>query len=738
MSFPTATRPARPSAAALVPARNVSVAQARLTVPAGPPSVYTLMLALKRRWQRALLFGVVLCIPAAVVAFYFIPSSKFTARAQLHVSSLPEQIMFRLQQPEVTGQTYQQNQMALVKSRIVLKTALDQPQVAACSLVRQQKNPIEWLDKDLQVESAAEFLRISLSGDIADELQIIVKAVTDAYLTEIVNKEHNKRRERRDQLQDIYNGYDDSLRGKRQELKKLAEDAGAGTADAHNLAVAHKFAMESLAAAQKELLQTQSQLQSAEVDLSVLKAKGQAADDLVIPDYKIDKAMQKDPIIDGLYLQLTQIQETIAREERKFQPGKATPFLRDYVKQQDAVKDAIGAYRNRIRPTIEAQLRAEARDEYRVALAGAQDKISRLKDLEKGLSGKVERLTTETKVIHKSSLDLESKQAAIAKEENAQKKIGEEVEMLNVELRAPARVTLVEDSVVTRSRDESKPIKAGIMSGLAAFALAIFGVAWWESLARRISSTDEVIQGLGLKVIGTVPEVATTLRHGPVGRLTGDAARQGLLAESIDETRTILLHTARADGSKSVMVTSAVSGEGKTTLATQLAASLARAGLRTVLVDGDLRNPSAHRAFDLPSAPGFSEVLRGELALESALQQTAVDGLWLLGAGAGDHRAIQALAGDQVGTIFGRLERDFDFMVVDSSPVLPVADALSLGQHVDSVIVSVLRNVSQIRSVQLACEKLSMFGIRVLGAGVNGVRDEAYGTVYAVTTPATI
>jgi capsular exopolysaccharide synthesis family protein len=168
------------------------------------------------------------------------------------------------------------------------------------------------------------------------------------------------------------------------------------------------------------------------------------------------------------------------------------------------------------------------------------------------------------------------------------------------------------------------------------------------------------------------------------------------------------------------MITSAVAGEGKTSLATQLASSLARAGRRTLLIDCDLRNPALHRLFDLPEAPGCCEILRTEIDVVDTIQATTVDGLWLLPAGHYDDDAKRALAQVGLEVLLARVRSEFDFIVVDSSPVLPVADTIQVGPHVDGVIFSVLQNVSQLPRVYSATQRLAGLGIPVLGAVVLG------------------
>jgi capsular exopolysaccharide synthesis family protein len=184
------------------------------------------------------------------------------------------------------------------------------------------------------------------------------------------------------------------------------------------------------------------------------------------------------------------------------------------------------------------------------------------------------------------------------------------------------------------------------------------------------------------------------------------------------------------------MVTSAVSGEGKTSLASQLVVSLARAGHNALLVDGDLRNPGADRHFGLDGGPGLSELLRGEIDLAAAVRPTPAGGAWIMTAGKVDLRAIQCLGGDSLRSLFEQLRQQFDFVVVDSSPVLSVADALLIGQHVDGVIFSVLCDVSRMPRMAAAQHRLALLGIPTLGAVVIGAGEDPYSPKYHWPIPA--
>jgi polysaccharide biosynthesis transport protein len=123
-------------------------------------------------------------------------------------------------------------------------------------------------------------------------------------------------------------------------------------------------------------------------------------------------------------------------------------------------------------------------------------------------------------------------------------------------------------------------------------------------------------------------------------------------------------------------------------------------------------------------------VLRGEAILEESIQATPVPTLMVLPAGLCNERAIQGLALGGIESMFTRLKEQFDFVIVDSSPILLVADGLLIARHADAVLFSILREVSQIPKIYAAYQRLAMIGVRVLGAVVTGAEGGLYGNDY--------
>ncbi len=310
----------------------------------------------------------------------------------------------------------------------------------------------------------------------------------------------------------------------------------------------------------------------------------------------------------------------------------------------------------------------------------------------------------------------------IEQEEKFVNELSLKVSKEEVELEAGSRVTKAQDAELQK-KDMKKQLLGTVVAPVVVLMAVCMGVAWLDVRQRRIRSAGEVSRGLGIRVVGAVPSLPNLEKHliGP----TGEPDLQGHPAlESIDALRTQLLRDADYVATRIVMVTSATHGEGKTTVASHLASSLARAGRKTLLIDGDLRRPAAHQLFELPMHPGLSEVMLSEVELTDAVQATTLDGLSFMAAGQWDREVLQSLARDGLEGIFEKLQEEFDFIVVDSHPVLAATDSLLISQRVDAVILSVLREVSQMPRVFAASQRLTTLGIRVLGAVVNGADPE--------------
>jgi capsular exopolysaccharide synthesis family protein len=358
-----------------------------------------------------------------------------------------------------------------------------------------------------------------------------------------------------------------------------------------------------------------------------------------------------------------------------------------------------------------------------------------LADYEKVLQGEAERLGQEAKAFNNQTLDLQAIQDEIEQGEATAKKIAGEVEALKVELNAPHRVRIIERAENPRVENPYKRLMTVGMVGLGTFGLVLMGISWREYRSRKVESVDEVVHGLGLRLVGTLPALPARPRE--LSEDDPDPASappwQDLLIESIDAVRTMLLRDFRAESLQVMLITSAAKGEGKSSLSSHLAISLARTGRRTLLVELDLRSPTLQRLFDVPREPGVCELLRNEAELDEVIQPV-IGGLDIITAGSCDAQAIRALGQDTLPVFLESLRQRYDLIVIDSAPVLPVADTLQISQYVDAVVLSVYRDVSRLPTVYAGYERLARLGVRLLGVVVTGVPAERYGEPHTYGT----
>lgn len=687
----------------------------------------TLLRALRRRWALAFGTGLLGATVIATITFYLVPPAKYMARAMLHVNSVKPRILLQTGEVQSDYGSYQRTQLAMLESRLVLSAALKQASVAKLPILTKMSDPIEWLESQLHVDFApgSEILRISMTGEKPEIPMLLVNAVTQAYMDEIVDVEMKQSRQRYDLLKSTWNRYQESLREKRKQLKRLTELAGSD--DKTTLASIHQHELDRLGRAEDELSRIQSELRSLRVEAEVLEEQATLNESTVTPAM-IEDAISRDRSIE-LYKEKEALAQRAIDRVYRIARNKNDPAIKKHRDDLEAARAGLAAQHRKLYPIVARQLQDAGRESTGSKTTLLQHRISILSKLEAAMEDDVKRLNGRTRSITQNSVDLFSIQEEIANADEVARTIGKEVEALTVELQAPPRIRLLEKAELPHTKDEIRQIKMAGMAGCGALALTLLGISLWETRARRIDSAADVIQCLGMNLFGTLPILPRRSRI--LGSGDAEHRRWGsMLIESVDAARTALLHVSRTESVRVVMVASALGGEGKTSLSSHLATSLARAGRRTLLIDGDLRRPSAHELFDQPCVPGFCEVLRGEIDIVGAVQPTVISGLSLLTAGFSDSDSIQALASRDLRAMFDQLKEHYDFLVIDSSPVLPVADALLIGQHVDAVIFSVMRDVSRIPTVHAAYERLSRLGIRMLGAIVTGEKTDHYGSSY--------
>jgi capsular exopolysaccharide synthesis family protein len=246
----------------------------------------------------------------------------------------------------------------------------------------------------------------------------------------------------------------------------------------------------------------------------------------------------------------------------------------------------------------------------------------------------------------------------------------------------------------------------------------------------RLRSEDEVMRAAGVPVVANMARGRGLLHRSTAGLVTV-AAPEGQTAESYRRLRSWLTSLPKDRAPRSLLITSAKPSEGKTTVACNLAVSLAESGHTVLLLSTDLRNPTAHGMFGMENPAGLSEVLAGRMPVESVIRFVpGVDGLSFVPSGKTPRRPADLLASPAMRELVERGLAEYDFVVLDAPPVLSVADCLAVSTYVDGILLAVKAGATSAAMLDHARGQLSAVGGRLLGAvmwNTTAATDDPYG-----------
>lgn len=266
----------------------------------------------------------------------------------------------------------------------------------------------------------------------------------------------------------------------------------------------------------------------------------------------------------------------------------------------------------------------------------------------------------------------------------------------------------------------------------------VFGLAylreWYDSTIR---SPEEVRRAIGATVLGTVPHFEGRPNDRALAAATGISAalyyyhRPGSReAEAFRSVRTTLFSATKDAGHKVIQVSSPEPGDGKTTSVCNLAVAMAQSGKRVLLIDADLRRPTVHAVFGLRNQVGLSDVLRREIAWEHAVQPTRIDGLAVLPSGPSPDNPAELLSQAALGQLLRQGRGEYDYLLVDTPPILAVSDPCIVSPHVDGLVLVVRMFKNKRAALVRARETLETHGVPLYGVLANDLDEQAagYGT----------
>jgi polysaccharide biosynthesis transport protein len=393
-----------------------------------------------------------------------------------------------------------------------------------------------------------------------------------------------------------------------------------------------------------------------------------------------------------------------------------------------------------------AQARARLDEEIKKVVDGIESAYLTAVEREKDLRARME----EQKTVVLAQNDAGVHYAILAREVDTNRQLYDSVLQRMKEMGVAADIRASNIFIVDRAEPSRLPSHPARLTDLGISALlglaAAVGLALiMESLDNTFQSPDDVHRTLGLPSLAVVPKLASigSARMATIEKSNGDGARPSRselivacerfspVTEAYRTLRTNILLSRAGEPPKVTLVTSALSVEGKTVTTVNTAALFASMGMKVVLVDADLRRPRCHELLSSKNVAGMTEVLTGQVDLADVIQPTPVENLFLLSAGSVPPNPAELIGSKSMRQTLDGLRERFDFVFIDSAPVMLVSDSLFIAAIADGTVVLVDSSATPRAIVTEMCGRLTRVGAKLLGVVLNQVDMNQPGYYYS-------
>lgn len=482
-------------------------------------------------------------------------------------------------------------------------------------------------------------------------------------------------------------------------------------------------AIEQMKRTDGELAKSRVELAAAQVNYQVFMNNGTRR-----PDQELEriKMIQDEKALDSILKAYVDQEMTALNKLAELKSGTMTddhPLVVASAAAVERAKKNVAARELEISTIIEAKIKRTQELEDHKTLASAQDAMNKAQAMVTFYKEELNRLNEESKKLGVVKLQIDALNDNILQIAGRNKdnwSMLQSLKQVRNNQQGGGNFKVAEPAVAKLMEDKSIKVKAaGMVGGL---FLGILLALLVDRFDKRLRNPHDLEPVFSAPLLGTIPRIQE------LKRIKGEQARN-LIAEEFRIIRTQVLFGNPQLSQKIIAITSPVPGDGKTSLAVNLAISIAKAGRRCLLIDGDLRKPDVHRVFNISDTPGFAELIQGSVEPGAAIRKSEIDGLDILPAGMSINRPSELLSRPELGRLLAALGELYDHIIVDTAPLLPVSDTHILAGMVDGVICSFNAEVDR-DTVNLAHETLRRCRATVIGTVMNQVKYKQSGSYH--------
>ncbi|MEM8943655.1 MAG: polysaccharide biosynthesis tyrosine autokinase [Planctomycetota bacterium] len=678
------------------------------------PSLQTNLLALAWQARWLILLTIFIGVGAAWILLQRV-EPRYTSVSRIYI----ERNLPRILNSDVdlgSSSSYLYTQAELIRSTPVLVKAADAPENAQLETFRTIDSRVGFLKSRLEVEVGRndDIINVYIELPIKEDAAQIVNSVVDAYITTYAE-------ERRTDTVEVLNILRNEKQRRDSELEQRLKDLE--DFRSQNAALAVQVGEENVIT--KRFAALAAELDR--VELSLLDAKAR---------HNRTQQMLETPSLRLFLLELASNRQSVAndiRVEDQLQLG-IEQQIRDVDREINALRATWGDGHSRVKLALQSKSELEER------LAQQQSEVEGRKDTI--IAAYVETVAQEYQLLEqkreelqrsydaqfKLAMQVNSQAAKLASLEDALARtirlvdiLDERIKEVNLSENVGAmNVSVME--VAMPSSSPSYPVRSRFLA-IGAFlgGLLGFGLAWLRDLLdHRLKSIEEIAGALQLPVLGALPLSAAREDRAATGRVVV-AKPHSVAAESFRTLRTAIHFGLTRGEAKVIAVTSPSPGDGKSTVASNLALVMAQTDQRVLLIDADMRKPKQHEIFEVAAERGLSSVLAERRPAAELIVGTDVATLDLLPCGSRPANPVELLNNGFFAEFLDELKSSYDMIVIDSPPVMPVADARVIAAQTDATVLVLRADRSTRRLSVAARDELWRVRAQRLGVVVNAV-----------------
>jgi capsular exopolysaccharide synthesis family protein len=704
----------------------------------GLPKIDALFLlgVARKHWKWIVPVSILLSgIGAALVLSFFKPVYEAKFRLEVDPSNYIVFADVRQSAPELI-----ELQKAIMFSNSVLEKVVADKTVASVPMISQAKDPVNVLRTKVKIAASAGNRLMDVRFQDADPktAAAVVNTLVDEYLRSRRSIEQIRTSNQERNVLAALAKAESEVEGAKQRVRDLSlqavkTDTVIGESESGRVDTSY---LDDLRMKRMEL---NSQMSVLQLNLAELKAaydrdveleKSELASTNRTVEIS-DEMLDKDIVVMTSFALLEDARVKLKDLELNTSVGQKNPIFVNVKRRVDFLEKEYGRLRESRRKELSERGSTSNLVDRRKSIVELEGQIAGMRIEKDVMESQTKDYLTSLKQASATGVDLQFATADLEEWNDIRSTVHQRRVKLQTERDATDSVRELERAIPPRLPVEELPTKQILMASAAGFGIPFLLGFLMELRSRKVDDAHHLESRSRLSVLGeisTIPVAAT-------GKLTkkrrSHARELRLFEESVDSLSTTLTLREDLRNCRVFTITSALSGEGKTSVSCQLVVSLARStGSKVLLIDGDLRAPDVHHVFGRPMTAGLVGYLNGTDEWRDLVDRDWNDSIHLLTSGYLKGSPHRLLSNGRFEKLIEEARQEYDYIVLDTPPVLPASEALLFAKVADAVLMCALRDKSRIEQLVQAYQRLESSGCKVAGSVLSGVPVREYASYY--------